>query len=193
MKRLIGVLTGLLLVAGCTGSAGPTAAPMAPDVLPAGTPSEEPTCPDAGCPEATPAAVSARLTFDGEACTYTGPTVVPSPSSLRLEFVPTDEGYVATIAQVESDVTREEADRVNADEAYGAAPGKETPEWMLPGYWAAYMGTGTLDYAMEARTVGGVVYDQFVISCVENPWAADKPADTIENRTTAAIVKVAGD
>ncbi|HEX5826705.1 MAG TPA: hypothetical protein VFY23_04235 [Candidatus Limnocylindrales bacterium] len=193
MKRLIGVLAGLVLVAGCSGSAGTSLPPTTPDMPPTGTPSGEPTCPDAGCPESTPAAVSARLTFDGEACTYTGPTVVPSPASLRLEFVPTDEGFVASIAQVKSTVTREEADRVNADQSYGAAPGRKAPEWMLPGYWAAYMGTGTLDFAMEAKTVGGVVYDQFVISCVENPWAADKPADTIENRTTAAIVKVTDD
>jgi hypothetical protein len=82
---------------------------------------------------------------------------------------------------------------VNADEHDGQAPGHVAPAWMLTDTFHALMGTGTLPVDLELLTVGGKTYDENMITCVRNPWTSDKPADTIEGRTTAAVVKVIGD
>lgn len=188
MRRVISLFGVLVLVAGCAGgtsqgSTAPTNPPAvttAPTVAPTPVPTTKPS----------PTAVSARLTFDGTTCGYTGPTVVTSPAVLNIEFAPTDEGYALNFGMILSTTTRAEVEAVDADPSYGPAPGHKTPAWLLPDTWAAIMGSMTLPYEASVRQVGDKTYDQVLITCVRNPWASDKPADTIEGRVTGPIIKL---
>jgi hypothetical protein len=200
MRRLLPPLAALVLLAGCTGGTAPTGT-LVPTAVPTSEPTAattppstaDPTCGGSGCEATSPAAASARVTFDGETCVYTGPTVVPSPTVLTVEFAPTDEGYAVSIVAIERGTTREEVDRVNADEGYGPAPGRKSPEWVLLSTWFAVMGTLVFPYDIAVMSPpDGKTFDQYAITCIADPWGSDKPVDTLEGRRTGAIVKVVG-
>lgn len=189
MRRLISLVGVALLVAGCAGGpATSTTTPTNPTVV-TPAPTVAPTPAPTVAPTATWGAVSARLTFDGKTCSYTGPTVVTAPAHLSLEFAPTDEGYAVNFGTILSGTTLEQVKAADGPE-YGPAPGHKTPDWLFTSSWSAWMGSGTAKYSMVIYKLGDKVYDQVVLSCVLNPWASDKPADTIEGRMTGALIKL---
>ena len=189
MRRLTSLLGVVLLAAGCAG--GATTTPMPPTNPPAATPAATPapTAAPTPAPTETWGAASARLTFDGSTCTYTGPTVVTEPAFLSLEFAPAKETYAVNFGTILSGTKMEQVKLADAPE-YGPAPGHKVPEWLLTSTWSAAMGSMTAKYPMAIVKLGDKVYDQVLINCVRNPWTSDKPADTIEGRMAGAIIKL---
>jgi len=172
--RALALLLGAaILAAGCAaGPATTTSATLAPtggaaaasavDVGP--TPGATMTV-----PRATPAQVHARVTFDGTHCTYTGPTVIPSPAVLTIEYAPTPEmaaDSVQFIAAMRHDVTEADIDRID-DDPSAPLVGDAAPEWAIDESMHAQQGPGTSSYDVHVwRTLTGQVFDQYIVSCV---------------------------
>ncbi len=128
----IGVL--VLVVAACGGSASSTAAPATSTPISA-TPvaaTRAPATAVPGTPEATATqvAISASVTFDGKACTYAGPAVVPMGAAVTLTLTST---YAkASMVYLMPVVDGTTWDQVVADT--GRIPASQAPAWVnIPG------------------------------------------------------------
>jgi hypothetical protein len=178
MRRIASILAVLILLAGCAGagttapgaSASPaavtTAAPVASPAIAVRTPA----------PSASPTVVSARLTFDGKQCVYTGPTVITSPAVLRLEYAPTPAQEKSSVfwTPARSDTTQADVDRVNADPSYGIYTGK-APEWGLADYMGGFVGSDTQEVSLHILHFGSSgTYDKYVINCWTNVGTASE-------------------
>ncbi len=86
MGRLTATLGALVLVvAACSGSASPAATPVPATPTPVvATPA-----PVTPAPTATPVAISAAVTWDGQTCTYAGPTVIPRGAVVTFKMTST--------------------------------------------------------------------------------------------------------
>lgn len=86
MRRITATIGALaLVVAACSGSASPspTLAPTTP--APTATPA-----PSTAAPSASPVAqLTAAVTFDGKACTYAGPSVIPRGAAVTFSLTNT--------------------------------------------------------------------------------------------------------
>jgi hypothetical protein len=169
MRRFALILAVLIPLAGCA-SAGTTAPVPAASPAAAATaaPAASPT-PAAGtaAPSASPTKVSARLTFDGKQCVYTGPTVITSPAVLRLEYAPTPAQEQSSVfwTPARSDTTQADIDRVNADPSFGIYTGK-APAWALTDSMAGFVGSDTQDVSlMIIHSRAGDTYDKYVVNC----------------------------
>lgn len=184
MRRFASLLGLLLLIAGCGGASPstPSATPTPPPVA-AATPTLAP--PHRPTPTPSPPTVGARLTYDGRVCTYTGPKVVTAPAVLAIEFAPTKESYALNFGMVLSTTTMADA-REGDQDIYGPAPGKLVPSWLLGSSWHAFWGPGTATY--DLRIID--TYDQALITCVQHQWTDDQPADTVEGRVAAALIRL---
>lgn len=84
------LLAGLLAMALAGCSSGAT---IAPSPEPSSAPETAP--PSVAAPTATPEpipeALDVKVTFDGETCTYLGPSVVPDGTVMRFEYAPNQE------------------------------------------------------------------------------------------------------
>ncbi len=105
-------MTGLLAVMLAACSSGTSVAPSgAPSIEP--TPQPTPATAATPAPTASPAptattpGLSVKVTFDGETCTYVGPTVIPDGTMLRFEYVPDQEvaGSISSIYGVKPGTT----------------------------------------------------------------------------------------
>jgi len=183
--RALALLLGAaILAAGCAaGPATTTSATLAPtggaaaasavDVGPTPgatmTVSRATAAAPAAAPTPTPAQVHARVTFDGTHCTYTGPTVIPSPAVLTIEYAPTPEmaaDSVQFIAAMRHDVTEADIDRID-DDPSAPLVGDAAPEWAIDESMHAQQGPGTSSYDVHVwRTLTGQVFDQYIVSCV---------------------------
>jgi hypothetical protein len=124
-------------------------------------------------------AVSARVTFDGKACVYTGPTVIPFPASLTLEYAPTpaEEGSSVGVMAIRSGTTEAQLnDPANPDIGVG------TPSFVYLDTHAFAQGSGTFPYRavdsgmnpMAEMTLNGKPYDTFMVLCA--PTIPGRPA-----------------
>lgn len=93
LTTLIGAL--VLVVAACGGSASPTAtqAPVTP--APAAT-----AAPATPTPAATRLAISAAVTFDGQKCSYAGPSAVPLMATVKFTLTNTPAAGVQGAALI---------------------------------------------------------------------------------------------
>lgn len=177
MRRLASILAVLILLAGCAGSTATTspaaseaASPMATAPVASATPAAK-----TAVPSASPTGVSARVTFDGTSCVYTGPTVIPSPATLMLEYAPTpdQQGSAVVWYAIESETTQADIDAVSADPAYsttGLVPG-----FMLQSSFGPLFGTGSADVPLQVyRKATGETYDKYMIRCMINQGSADE-------------------
>ena len=123
--------------------------------------------------------VSARVTFDGNECAYTGPTVIPFPASLTLEYAPTpdEEGSLVGVMAIRSGTTEAELnDPGNPDIGVG------TPSFVYLETHAFAEGSGTFQYRavdsglnpMAEMTLHGKPYDTFMVLCI--PEIPGQPA-----------------
>ena len=182
MRRCASILAVLVLLAGCAGAGAGTTAPVpaaSPVAFTTAAPAASPTtvAPAASpttaartlAPSASPTMVSARLTFDGKQCIYTGPTVITSPVVLRLEYAPTPEQEQSSVfwTPARSDTTQADVDRVNADPSYGIHTGK-APEWGLADYMGGFTGSDTQDVSLHILHFLNGTYDKYVINCWTN-------------------------
>ena len=175
-RALTTLIAVVALAAACSGSSGTPTAPAASPTPRAPSPSSTSTT-------ATPApsltAVSARVTFDGKECAYTGPTVIPFPASLTVEYAPTpaEEGSSIGLMAIHTGTTEADLnDPGNPDIGVG------TPSFVYLETHIFAQGSGTFEYRavdsglnpMAEMTLDGKPYDTFMVICV--PEIPGKPA-----------------
>lgn len=166
MRQLSAMLGVLALLAGCTtAGTSPTASPTASPIV-----SMNPTVAPTRAPSPSPAAVNARIAFDGTTCEYDGPTVIPSPAMLTVEYRPTsdqEESGVVVFA-IRSDTTAEQIARTEQDPNQAAIGEGPAPDWVDGATLHAMFGsgTGTFPEALRVRRLDdGTVYDRYFIDC----------------------------
>lgn len=185
MRRLATFLGALALVAGCASGAATTAGPSttpSPVVTPATTAS--PVAAPAQAPSPSPTAVNARVTFDGTNCVYSGPTVIPSPALLTIEYAPTpaQEGSRVFVVAIRSDTTRADIDSTERDPN---APnvGEGAPEWADADSYHAQLGSGSNQYYLQVlRDVNGETgstWDKYLVACLASYPGKPAPGQTI--------------
>lgn len=169
-----------LVAASCTSSpveTGPPSSPPPNTSAPTVTTDPATASPAA---MASPTAVSARVTFDGKRCEYTGPTVIPFPADLTLEFAPDSavkDAWVG-ITAIKSHTTQAQLDDpANPDVGAG------TPSFV---YLASHMfsgGAGKSEYRSvqtglnplaDPTAVDGHPYDTYLVMCM--PSMPGRPA-----------------
>ena len=160
------LLAGLLSVvlAACTSGAAPsaTAEPSAqsPEALapspsaqspeaPAPSPSAQ--SPEAPAPTATTAVLDVKVTFDGETCTYLGPSAILDGTAVRFEYAP-DEQVASSylmVYGVEPGITFQ--DLLDHLELYGGEDvSAKIPEWVYQNTGAWTHGVGAMLYTIES-------------------------------------------
>jgi hypothetical protein len=117
---LLGAL--VLVVAACGGSASPTAVPATATPI---TATPAPATPATTAPTMTPVAISASVAFDGKACTYAGPAVVPMGASVTLTLTSTYAKPSMVVLMPVVDGTT--WDQIVADTA--KIPASQVPAW----------------------------------------------------------------
>jgi hypothetical protein len=179
---LIGAL--VLMVAACSGSASPAAT--------LGPATATPAAATPGAATATTAAISATVTFDGQACTYAGPAVIPRGAAVTFTLVNTPAwekgslGAALLTAPVRDGTTWEQA--LAWAETQHVFP---LPEWILiPGtgvgpYGAEEEGLGeALPLVPDGRgedQTGTIVMtrNQYLVECNTHPDEGQKPYPAI--------------
>jgi hypothetical protein len=166
MRQLSAILAALALVAGCT-TVG-----TSPGLTPAASPavSTSPTAPPTRAPSPSPEAVNAKMAFDGTTCTYVGPTVIPSPAMLTVEYRPTadQEASGVVLFAIRSDSTAEEIARTEQDPNQPAIGEGPAPAWVDEATVHAMFGSGSVTFpdALRVRRLDdGTVYDRYFIDC----------------------------
>jgi hypothetical protein len=178
MQRFASILAVLILLAGCAGAGTTAPVPAAsPAAVTTAAPAASPTtAARTPAPSASPTVVSARLTFDGRQCVYTGPTVITAPAVLRLEYAPTPAQEQSSVfwTPARSDTTQADVDRVSADPSYGIYQGN-APEWALTDHMEGFVGSDTQDVSLQVwHPDTGGTYDEYVINCWTNVETASE-------------------
>jgi hypothetical protein len=191
MGRFTTLIGALVLVVGaCSGgaSSASTSAPTTP------APTSAPTTPAPTTPASTasPAAISATVTYDGQACTYAGPAVVPRGAAITLTLVNTPayaDGSVGAALFVTPVLDGTTWEQVLAwAETRHVFP---FPDWMrIPGTGYDHYGVGEKDMGevlsllpMSDRsdvTVAGVMTrNQYLVVCNTSPDEGQAPYPAI--------------
>jgi hypothetical protein len=147
-RHLVAGLLAVMLAACSSGtSPAPSAAPsVEPTPLPTPTTAETsaPTAPPA--PTSTTAGLSVKVTFDGETCTYVGPTVIPDGTVVRFEYVP-DQGVASStllVYGIKPGTTWEMVTPPGTVDAY-----ENIPDWVYQETASWIDGAGTLLYQIQ--------------------------------------------
>ena len=168
MRRFTTLIGALVLVVGaCSGSASPAATP--------GPASATPLAATPGATTATPAAISVTVTFDGQACTYAGPAVIPRGAAVTFTLVNTPArangslGAALLVAPVRDGTTWGQA--LAWVETQHILP---WPEWIL-----FYEGLDLWPPENPDRVdlTGTIVMtrDQYIVQCGTSPDEGEKP------------------
>jgi hypothetical protein len=180
MRVLTIPLVALALVAAsCTIGPGASPASSTPSHVASGTATAGPTAAPTGTPAPSPTQVSARVTFDGSKCVYTGPTVIPFPASLTVEYAPSaaEAGSWIGIFAVHSGTTQAELDDPGNPDI-----GEATPSFVYFATHAFSQGAGKGDYRSavtglnpmaEPSGAAGKPYDTYMVVCI--PSIPGKP------------------
>jgi hypothetical protein len=161
MMRARYLLAGLLALglAACS-----TGASTAPSVEPTAEPSPQPSASTAPSPAPTPttSVLDVKVTFDGETCTYLGPSVIVDGTVMHFEYAP-DQGFATSSLLV-----------------YGVKPGTtygdlleslanddgdvstDIPDWVYEPTAAWVQGAGTMLYTIESVKQGQDAVDYAV-------------------------------
>ena len=156
-----------LVAASCTGSPAATQAPTAPPPIVTTAPATP-----SPAAAASPTAVSSRVTFDGTTCDYTGPTVIPFPASMTIEFAPDSslkDASVGIIAIKSGTTEAELNDPANPDVGAG------TPSFVYLDSHMFFEGAGKGEYRTvpagsnpmaDPSAAGGKPYDTYLVMCM---------------------------
>jgi hypothetical protein len=105
------------------------------------------------------------VTFDGKNCVYSGPTVVPSPTVLTIDYTPTpaQEGSMVFTFALRSDATQKDL----ADPSLPAI-GEGVPWFAIGSTFHGMEGTGTSSYTLQVwpADASGHVFDKYVVGCL---------------------------
>ncbi len=150
-------MAGLLAVMLAACSSGTSAAPSAaPSIEPTSQPTPTTAATLAPTPLPAPTSpapgLSVKVTFDGETCTYVGPTVIPDGTVVRFEFAP-DQQVAADshllIYGVEPGITFQ--DLLDHGERYGLQNvDANIPEWIYQETYKVTYGASTMLYTIES-------------------------------------------
>lgn len=186
MRQLVIFLSVIALVAGCTNSAAttPGAARVSspgPTAIPSTAAPGQPAAPNQA-PAQSPTAVRAHVTFDGKTCVYSGPTVIPSPATLTIDFAPTpaQEGSSAFIGAIRHGTTQADIDRADA-EHLGVDMGHD-PAWVDAWTFKNQVGSGSAQYDLKVlRNPDGLtgIYDEYIVSCITSIPGLPAPGSAI--------------
>lgn len=183
---LIGAL--VLVVAACSGNASPAATPGPGTATPLAASPGPPTA----TPTATPAAISATVTFDGQTCTYAGPAVIPRGAAVTFTLVNTpawakgSTGAGLFVTPVQDGTTWEQV--LAWAETHHVFP---FPEWMrIPGtgfdrYGVGEEGMGEAlslvpDEDRSDKTITAVMTrNLYVVACNTHPVEGQSPYPAI--------------
>jgi hypothetical protein len=161
---IAGVLA--LVLAGCTAGAAatPAAEPSEPSAEAQATPEGvQPTAPTTPkpteAPAATTAALDVKVTFDGETCTYFGPTTIVDGTVLRFEFAP-DLGITAYLLVTGVKEGTTDQTLKEWQEAHPGNSVDNVPPWVIEPTASWTQGSGTFLYTIESVKAGndGVDY-----------------------------------
>ena len=160
-------LAAVVLAAGaCTGPAGTPGTPATSAASPHGS-----TAVATSTPAPSITTVSARVSFDGKVCSYTGPTVIPFPATLTVEYAPTpaEEGSMIGIMAVHSGTSEAQLEDPSLPEI-----GAGTPPFVYMETHVFSQGSGSFEYRaadsglnpLAEMTLKGKPYDTFVLLCL---------------------------
>ena len=162
---IAGVLA--LVLAGCTagGAATPAAEPSQPSAEAQATPEVvQPTASTTPkpteAPTTTTVALDVKVTFDGETCTYFGPTTIVDGTVLRFEFAPDQavlNAYLLVVGVKEGTTEQTVSDW---REAHPGNSVTNVPPFVIEPTAAYTAGSGTFLYTIESVKAGddGVDY-----------------------------------
>jgi hypothetical protein len=161
-RYLLAALLSVVLAACTTGAtASPTAAPSTqPPEAPAASPSAQP--PEAPAPIATTSVLDVKVTFDGETCTYLGPSVILDGTMLRMEYAPEEEvsNSYLWIFGVKSGTTYEDLVEVLANDDGNVTT--DAPDWVYQPTLGWTQAASTLLYKIESVKQGKDLVDYAV-------------------------------
>jgi hypothetical protein len=173
MRYLAPLLCVLALVAGCTSGAGTTpGSSTTPSSAATPAPTDNTTAVPTQAASATPATVRARVTFDGTHCVYTGPTVIPSPSELTIEYAPTpaQEGSSVYVFAAASTTTEAAMARLDQDPNSGIGEGyAAAPDFVDPATFHARTGSGSWAFPLQVlQGPDGMkgTFDKYIVGCI---------------------------
>jgi len=113
-------------------------------------------------PAPTAPPLDVKVTFDGETCTYIGPTTIVDGTVLRFEFVPDQAVSLAWLLVYGVEVGTTYQDLLDWIERYGDEDVSENiPPWVLEETNTSIQRAGTMGYAIEGvkRGSDGVDYE----------------------------------
>lgn len=161
MMRTRFLLAGALSLAFAACSTG---ASPAPSVAPSAAPTPQPTAAATPGPTSTSttAALSVKVTFDGQTCTYLGPTVIVEGSVVRFEYVPDQAvaGSYLLVYGVRPGTTFDDLlESIAASEVNDVSI--NIPDWVYQETASWIEGAGTMLYTIESVKQGtdGVDYE----------------------------------
>lgn len=194
MLSRAGSLVALLLLAGCSASSPTPSPPLNPTLGPSRVASSTKSLP-APTSTAAPTAVSARVTFDGADCSYTGPVVIPFPADLTFDYAPTAaeaDSWIGIIA-VKSGTTVTDLEDPSLPPA-----GEGVPPFAFGDTHMFYNGGGREHYRavpsglnpLADMLLDGQPYDTFIVFCLNEmpgrPVGGFTFLRVVDNRPTPA-------
>ena len=162
-RYLLATLLTVVLAACTTGATvSPVAEPSAqPPEAPAASPSAQP--PEAPAPTATTSVLDVKVTFDGETCTYLGPSVILDGTTLRIEYAVEREfwGSWLLISGVKPGTTYEDlVESLASDDDDDVMT--DIPDWVYQPTAGWTQGASTLLYKIESVKQGNDLVDYAV-------------------------------
>jgi hypothetical protein len=166
LMRTRHLMAGLLAVAlaACTSGLSSTPSPeptVAPTPKPTPTTAETPGPAATPAPTSTTAALNVKVTFDGETCSYVGPTVIPDGTVMRFEYLPDAQviGSYLMVYGIKPGTTFQ--DLVDSLANGGGDVSTNIPDWVYQPTASWTQGAGTLLYTIERVKHGsdGVDYE----------------------------------
>ncbi len=167
MRRLTAILPlSMLVIAACGSSAAPTPAAATP------TPTATQVLETSSPTPTTHAPINAVVVFDGESCAYAGPAVIPSGTTLRLDYENRAKEQAGLfVARVDDGTTVQDlrdwaavhpADQypgsVYPGDMYELLPGATGPLSMAPSASASYViGCGTAPTGTNRMYVASII------------------------------------
>jgi hypothetical protein len=178
MKRFATLMGAAALVIGACGTGASSSPTPAPTPASTGTPAAGAVTP---APAATPDAIVVAVTFDGTKCTYTGPAVVPTGSTIAWTLVNTpaalegSRGAALVVVPVVDGTTWEQ---IVAD--VDTIKGTDIPAWsVIPG--AGPTGLDEVEVLYPEGAAAGntlttkMTRNAYYIGCHTSPEETNKP------------------
>lgn len=158
------IVSVALVLAACGGDGDEAASVEEPTVTTQAA--QEPTTTSEPSAQAVES-VDAKVVFDGEACSYLGPTVIPAGTEVTFDFDDSAHPAALVVLLVEEGTTWDQV-----VEASGPGTAQKVPPWVVS-YWVQ------IETGSQVRTIG---QGNYLVTCNTAPEDGDvvHPAALIE-------------